>query len=86
MYCPENSAGEEKLNGKMLTLQQALAYSINYVSAYLIKQFGANAVADLAHRLSLPADATLSPERQAREIEEILRTTTQIRSTLQDVQ
>ena len=52
-YCPENAAGEEKLNGKILTLQQALAYSINYVSAYLIKQFGPQAVADLAHRMGV---------------------------------
>ena len=53
LYCPENSAGEEKLAGRMLTLQQALAFSINYVSAYLIKQFGAQAVADLAHRMGI---------------------------------
>ncbi len=52
-YCPENSAGEEKLAGKMLTLQQALAFSINYVSAYLIKQFGPQAVVDLAHRMGV---------------------------------
>lgn len=61
MYCPENSAGEEKLNGKMLTLQQALAYSINYVSAYLIKQFGANAVADLAHRMGIVSKIDPTP-------------------------
>lgn len=61
MYCPENSAGEEKLNGKMLTLQQALAYSINYISAYLIKQFGANAVADLAHRMGIVSKIDPTP-------------------------
>lgn len=61
-YCPDNSAGEEKLAGKMLTLQQALAYSINYVSAYLIKQFGAQAAADMAHRMGIvsPIDAVPS--------------------------
>jgi penicillin-binding protein 1A len=52
-YCPENSAGEEKYTGKMVTLQFALAQSINYISAYLIKQFGAQAVADLAHRMGI---------------------------------
>jgi penicillin-binding protein 1A len=53
MYCPANSAGEEKYENKMVTLQFALAQSINYISAYLIKQFGAQAVADLAHRMGI---------------------------------
>jgi len=53
MYCPENSAGEEKYENKMVTLQFALAQSINYISAYLIKQFGAVAVAELAHRMGI---------------------------------
>lgn len=52
-YCPNNSAGEEKYENKMVTLQFALAQSINYISAYLIKQFGAPAVADLAHRMGV---------------------------------
>jgi penicillin-binding protein 1A len=50
-YCPENS--DKKLNGKMLTLQQALANSVNYISAYLIKTFGAPAVVNLAHRMGV---------------------------------
>lgn len=53
VYCPENAGGEEKLAGKMLTLQQALAHSINYISAYLIKQFGPQAVVDLAKRMGV---------------------------------
>lgn len=61
LYCPENSAGEEKYEGKMLTLQQALAYSINYISAYLIKQFGANAVADLARRMGVVSKIDPTP-------------------------
>ncbi|MGZ4035300.1 MAG: penicillin-binding transpeptidase domain-containing protein [Bacteroidia bacterium] len=60
-YCPENAAGEEKLNGRMLTLQQALAYSINYVSAYLIKQFGPQAVADMAHRMGVVSQIDPTP-------------------------
>jgi penicillin-binding protein 1A len=60
-YCPENSSGEEKLAGRMLTLQQALAYSINYISAYLIKQFGAQAVADLAHRMGVVSQIDPTP-------------------------
>lgn len=60
-YCPDNAAGEEKLNGRMLTLQQALAYSINYISAYLIKQFGAPAVANLAHRMGVVSKIDPTP-------------------------
>jgi penicillin-binding protein 1A len=60
-YCPDNAAGEEKLNGRILTLQQALAYSINYVSAYLIKQFGPQAVADLAHRMGVVSKIDPTP-------------------------
>lgn len=61
LYCPANSAGEEKLDGKMLTLQQALAHSINYISAYLIKQFGPVAVADLAHRMGVVSKIDPTP-------------------------
>jgi penicillin-binding protein 1A len=61
LYCPANSAGEEKLDGKMLTLQQALAHSINYISAYLIKQFGPVAVADLAHRMGIVSKIDPTP-------------------------
>ena len=53
MYCPDNSAGEEKFEGKMLTLQQALALSINYISAYLIKQFGPDAVVTMARKMGI---------------------------------
>jgi len=53
MYCPDNSAGEEKYEGKMLTLQQALALSINYISAYLIKQFGPDAVVTMARKMGI---------------------------------
>ncbi|OFY87583.1 MAG: penicillin-binding protein [Bacteroidetes bacterium RIFCSPLOWO2_12_FULL_35_15] len=60
-YCPDNAGGEEKLDGKMLTLQQALAHSVNYVSAYLIKQFGANAVAELAHRMGVVSKIDPTP-------------------------
>lgn len=61
LYCPDNAAGEEKLNGKVLTLQQGLAFSINYISAYLIKQFGAQAVADLAHRMGVVSKIDPTP-------------------------
>jgi penicillin-binding protein 1A len=61
LWCPENSAGDEKLAGKMMTLQQALAHSINYISAYLIKQFGPNAVADLARRMGVVSKIDPTP-------------------------
>ncbi len=61
LYCPSNSAGEEKLEGKMLTLQEALAHSINYISAYLIKQFGPVAVADLARKMGVVSKIDPTP-------------------------
>ncbi|HET6225769.1 MAG TPA: penicillin-binding transpeptidase domain-containing protein, partial [Bacteroidia bacterium] len=61
MYCPENAAMDKKLDGKMLTLQQASAHSVNYISAYLIKQFGPNAVADLARRMGVVSKIDPTP-------------------------
>jgi len=52
-WCPDNAAGEEKEEGKQVTLQRALALSINYVSAYLMKQFGPQAVVDFARRVGI---------------------------------
>jgi len=50
-WTPQNS--DNKKNGRMMTLQQALANSVNYITAYLMKQFGPQAVADLAHRMGV---------------------------------
>ena len=61
LYCPENSEGEEKLAGKMFTLQQALANSINYISAFLIKNLGAPAVARLAHSMGVVSKIDPTP-------------------------
>lgn len=52
-WCPDNSSGDEKLEGKGVTLRYALAHSLNYISAYLIKQFGPQAVVNLARRLGI---------------------------------
>lgn len=52
-WCPSNS-GEYK-EGQMVTLREALAHSINYVSAMLIKQYGAPAVVNMARRLGITA-------------------------------
>ena len=52
-WCPDNSAGDEKFEGKLLTLKVALANSLNYVSAALMKKFGPQAVVNLARRMGV---------------------------------
>ena len=52
-WCPDNSGGDEKFENKMITLKLALAMSINWVSAELIKRFGPNAVVNLAKRMGI---------------------------------
>lgn len=56
-WCPENSDGPNDKNlGKMITLKRALALSINYVTAWVMKQYGPRAVVNLAKRLGITAD------------------------------
>lgn len=56
-WCPNNSDGPNaKTNGKMLTLKKALANSINYVTAWVMKQYGAHAVVTLVRRLGITSD------------------------------
>lgn len=50
-YTPENA--EDKDDGKMMTLKEALAHSVNRISAYLMKQFGPQAVVDMAHKMGI---------------------------------
>jgi len=50
-WTPSNS--DDKLNGRMLTIQQALANSVNYISAYFMKQFGPQATVDLVRRMGI---------------------------------
>ncbi|MDQ3046835.1 MAG: transglycosylase domain-containing protein [Bacteroidota bacterium] len=52
-WTPNNS--DNKKNGKMMTLQQALAHSVNYITAYLMKQFGPQATVDLTRRMGIVA-------------------------------
>lgn len=66
-WTPVNSDG--KYTEKMMTLEYALANSINSVTAQLIKQFGAKAVIDVARRMGItspmeavPAIALGTPE------------------------
>jgi penicillin-binding protein 1A len=56
-WCPNNSDGPNaKTNGKMLTLKKALANSINYVTAWVMKQYGPHAVVTLVRRLGITSD------------------------------
>jgi penicillin-binding protein 1A len=51
IWIPHNS--DNSNDGKMLTLKQALAGSVNRISAYLIKQFGPQAVIDMARKMGI---------------------------------
>jgi len=56
-WCPENSDGPNDKNiGKMITLKKALALSINYITAWVMKQYGPRAVVDLVKRLGITSD------------------------------
>ena len=54
-WCPHNSGGEEKFENKPITLKKALALSINYISAALMKKFGPQAVTNLVKRMGVTA-------------------------------
>lgn len=58
-WSPENADGKY---GGMLTLKHALAESVNCVSAYLMKQFGPQAMIDVARKMGIttPIDAVPS--------------------------
>jgi penicillin-binding protein 1A len=60
-WCPDNADGEEKYEGKMVTLRQALAASINYISAYIMKQFGPKAVEQFARRCGITSAIDVVP-------------------------
>jgi penicillin-binding protein 1A len=53
-WCPDNSDGN-KGTGKMVTLRYALAGSINYVTAWVMKRFGPEAVVNLVRRMGITA-------------------------------
>jgi len=58
-WTPSNS--DDKLNGRMLTIQQALANSVNYISAYFMKQFGPQATVDLIRRMGIVSPVEAVP-------------------------
>lgn len=47
------SSGPQEYHGKMVTLKWGLAQSENYISAWLMKQFSPEAVADLMQRMGI---------------------------------
>jgi penicillin-binding protein 1A len=53
-WCPDNSDGD-KGTGKMITLRKALAGSVNYVSVWIMKQYGPEAVITLVRRMGITA-------------------------------
>ncbi len=50
-WTPENAEDDD--DGKMMTLKEALAKSVNRVSAFLIKQFGPQAVINVARKMGI---------------------------------
>jgi penicillin-binding protein 1A len=54
-WCPDNSDGS-KGTGEMITLKRALANSVNYITAWIMKQYGPHAVVNLVRRLGITAE------------------------------
>ncbi len=50
-WTPKNAEDDD--DGKMMSLREALAKSVNRVTAYLMKQFGPQAVVDIARRMGI---------------------------------
>ncbi len=59
LYTPKNS-GKDK-EGQMVSLQWALANSVNYVSAYLIKKVKPGKVIELARKMGVKSDIEAVP-------------------------
>lgn len=57
-WSPRNADGKY---GGMVTLKRGLALSINTVSAYIMKQYGPQAVVDLVRKLGITGDIDLVP-------------------------
>ena len=58
-WCPDNSGNYPE--NVMVSLRDALAHSINYISAYLIKQYGAAAVVKFAHEMGITSQLEANP-------------------------
>ncbi|MDE6440972.1 MAG: transglycosylase domain-containing protein [Bacteroidales bacterium] len=58
-WCPKNSGHERE--GEMVSLRWALAHSVNFVTAYLIKRFPPEAVIALTRKMGITADMEAVP-------------------------
>ena len=58
-WCPDNSGGSG--SGQMITIKKALALSVNYISAALMKIYGPHAVVNLVKRLGITSEIPLNP-------------------------
>jgi penicillin-binding protein 1A len=58
-WCPDNSSKENE--GELMPLKKALAYSVNRVSAYLIKQFGVQPVLQMVKRMGIQSHIDAVP-------------------------
>ena len=52
-WCPDNSSKFHE--GELITLKQALAGSVNYISAWVMKQFSPQAVIDMVRQMGITA-------------------------------
>jgi penicillin-binding protein 1A len=53
-WCPKNS--DKKREGEMVTLKWALANSVNFVSAYLMKEFRPQAIVKQVHKMGVKSE------------------------------
>ncbi len=59
LWTPSNSSDERE--GEMVTLKWALANSVNYISAYLMKQFSPTAVIQMTRKMGVTSDFDTVP-------------------------
>ena len=58
-WTPRNSSNYK--DGEMVSLREALAHSLNYVSAYLMKEFGPQAVIQLTRNMGMTSEIPAVP-------------------------
>ncbi len=52
-YGHQKNSGPSKFDGKMVTLKWGLANSVNYISAWLMKQYNPQAVVDIMRKMGV---------------------------------
>lgn len=60
LWTPVNS-GNFDMEGKIVTLEWGLANSVNYISAWLVKQFNPQAVVDIIHKMGVKSTIDAVP-------------------------